>query len=125
MSAVYPAYKESLLSALTSGTVKAALMKSSAAYNAAHDFYDDISADVLATVTVTGKSVTAGVFDAGDVTFSAVAGGNTGDAIVLYIDSGSAATSRLIAWIDGNSLSTNGGNITVTWSNGDSKIFAI
>lgn len=125
MSAVYPLYRDYIMAALVSGTVKAALMKSSASYNAAHDFLDDISADVLATAAVTGKSVTSGVFDAGDITFSSVATGNTGDAVVLYFDSGVESTSRLIAWIDCNALSTNDGNINVTWSNGDTKIFAL
>jgi hypothetical protein len=125
MSAVYPALKDNIMAGLVSGTMKAALMKAAASYSPAHDFYDDISADVVATATVTGKSVSSGVFDAGDVLFADVTTGETVDAVVLYLDTGTPGTSRLVAWIDGASISTNGGNITVTWSNGAAKIFAL
>ncbi len=125
MSAVYPKFKQEILGTLVSSTIKAALIKSAASYNAGHDFLDDIIADVIATAIVTGKSVTDGVFDAGDVLFSGVAPGNTYDGAVLYIDTGVNSTSRLICWLDGPLLSTNGGNVTLEFSNSASKIFAL
>ncbi|WP_217639753.1 hypothetical protein [Arthrobacter sp. ok909] len=73
-------------------------------------------------------SITNGVFDAADSTFTAVAisGSKTVQALVVYKDTGSAATSPLIAYIDGfTAVTPNGGNITVTWDNGASKIFAL
>jgi hypothetical protein len=76
---------------------------------------------------LTGKTVTAGVADAVDVTFTAVSGA-TVEAIVLYADSGTEATSRLIAYIDtatGLPLTPNGGDVTVAWDNGANKIFKL
>lgn len=72
--------------------------------------------------------MTNGVFDAADSTFTSVAvsGSKTVQALVVYKDTGSAATSPLIAYIDGfTAVTPSGGNITVTWDNGASKIFAL
>lgn len=125
MSAFYTSWKNSMLDLLLTGTVKAALMPASAAQNIAHDFYDDISASVVATATLTGKSVTAGVFDATDIVFPNVPAGAAVDAVVLYVDTGTASTSPLIGWIDGASLTPNGANITCAWPNDANKIIAI
>lgn len=124
MSALYTSYKNRMLAELLSGTVKAALMPASASQNMAHDFYDDISASVVATATLSGKSVTAGVFDATDVVFPNVPAGAAVDAVVLYIDTGDPATSPLIGWMDGVSLTPNGANITATFPNDANKIIA-
>lgn len=114
---------------LDTDTIKCSLMKNDYAQNlSADDFYNDISASVLATVTMTGKTITDGVFDADDVTFSAVAGGSTAEAVVIWKDTGNVATSNLICYYDaitGFPIATNGGDITVQWDSGSSKIFAI
>ena len=74
------------------------------------------------------KTVTGGAADAADVAFTAVVG-PTVEAIVLYKDTGSATTSRLIAYIDtgisGLPVTPNGGDITVSWDNGSNKIFKL
>src|SRR5690348_12249808 len=58
------------------------------------------SGDRVATSgNLASKTSTAGVFDAADVTWSAVTGSACG-AIVLYKDTGVAGTSPLIAYID-------------------------
>jgi len=53
--------------------------------------------------------------------------GNTVEALVIYVDTGSAATSPLVAYIDtsvtGLPVTPNGGDITVTWN--ASGIFAL
>ena len=55
----------------------------------------------------------------GTNTFSAVTG-NSVEALVLYVDTGSASTSRLVAYIDsgvtGLPVTPNGGDITITWN---------
>jgi hypothetical protein len=121
--AIYPKYKQALLDGDTNidindGTVKVAL--STAAYNSAHDFYDDVSASTVGTPqTIANTTVTNGLFDGDNVTYTAVAGGSTVTALIIYIDTGSAATSRLVAFIDtvsGFPLSTNGGDVTVAWN---------
>lgn len=124
-NAIYPKYKQALLDGdsnidLKDGTVKVAL--STASYNSAHDFYDDVSASTVGTPqTITSKTVTDGLFKSTDTnTFTAVAGGSTVTALIIYIDTGSAATSRLAAFIDtsvtGFPLTTNGGDVTITWN---------
>ena len=131
-NAIYPKWKEALLqnssdSALT-GTVKVALVDTDVyTYNAADDFYDDLSGVVGTPQTIGAtKSYTNGVFDGGDVTFTAVTG-NSVEALVLYIDTGNSATSRLVAYIDtgvtGLPVTPNGGDISVTWN--ASGIFAL
>jgi len=132
-NALYAKGKEKILSGsidLTTATIKAALLSSSYTANLSTDeFWSGISANVLNTPQTLGsKSVTAGVFDAADVTFTAVTSGATINAIVIYKDTGTASTSPLIAYIDtitGFPLATNGGDITVTWDNGSYKIFSL
>lgn len=125
MSAFYTPFKEFMMDSLMTGTVRAALMPVSVNQTVGHDFYDDISASVVATATLTGKSVTGGVFDATDVVFPNVPAGAAVDSVVLYIDTGTPGTSRLVAWVDGVSLTPNGANINCVWSNGPDKIFRI
>ena len=65
-----------------------------------------------------GKTFTGGVFDANNITFTAVTGVNA-EAIVLFVDTGNAATDALICYIDsatGLPVLPNGGDINVTWS---------
>lgn len=107
-------------------TIKAVL--TTAAYTvdlAAHDFLNDVAPQVGTPQTLASKTVTAGVADAADITFPSVAGGSTCTALILYKDTGVATTSRLIAYIDGFSVVTNGGDITVQWDNGANKIFKL
>lgn len=122
-NAIYPKYKEAILAAsanvsLTTGTVKVAL--STAAYNSVHDFYDDVSASTVGTPqTIGSTTVTNGLFDGTDVTFTSVTGSQV-TALIIYIDTGSAATSRLVTFLDTNvtglPVTPNGGNISITWS---------
>lgn len=105
-NALYPSYKQLLLGAglnLTSLTIKAALVDTGVvAYSSAHDNFDDISAGVIGTpVTLAGKSVTAGVFDSTtDPSFTGLVAAPTIEAIAVYYDSGTPATSTLICWVD-------------------------
>jgi cobalamin synthase len=96
---------------------------------ATHDNLDDIpeAARVAVSAALTGKSVTDGVADAADVTFSAVTGDSV-EAIVLYKHTGTESTSRLIAYIDsatGLPLTPNGGAVMITWPDRARKIFKL
>lgn len=132
-NALYGKGKEKLLSGsinLPSDTIKAALVSSSYTPNfSTHEFYSDISANVLDTPETLGsKTVTLGVFDAADPTFVAVAAGSTAKAVVLYKDTGLASSSPLLAYIDtitGFPLATNGGDVAIQWDNGANKIFSL
>ena len=74
------------------------------------------------------KTVTAGVADAGDVTYSAVPIDDPQEYVVIYQDTTVEGTSRLIALIDtatGLPVTPNGGDIIVQWSSGADKIFKL
>jgi hypothetical protein len=121
-NAIYPKYKEALISGsanidLSGGTVKAVLVDSAVyTYSSAHQFFSSV-ASVIATATLAGKTVASGVFDSNDVTWTAVTGAQS-EIIIIYIDTGSAATSRLVAYYDtsvtGLPVTPNGGDINVT-----------
>lgn len=94
-----------------------------------HQFLSDVASGgrVATSGNLASKTVTAGVADAADVTFTAVTGDQS-EALVIYKDTGSAATSPLIAYIDtatGLPVTPNGADITVTWDNGSNKIFKL
>jgi len=139
-NALYPKFKEKLLNPGTLGstsgtavdlsddTIKIALVDTGAyTYSTAHEFYSSVSAAVIGTPqTLANKTVTNGVFDADNVTFTAVSGVSV-EALVIYKDSGTAATSPLILYLDvatsGLPVTPNGGKIDVTLN--ASGIFAL
>lgn len=130
-SVVYPKAKEAMLSQnpsidLDADTIKAALVDTGTyIYSANHQYYNSVSGVVGTPVTLGSKSLTNGVFDAADVTFTSVSG-SSAEAIIIYKDTGSAATSPLIAYIDsgtGLPVTPDGNNINVTWHT--SGIFAL
>lgn len=113
-------------------TIKAVLVNSTtyADLAATHDFFNDVVIYVGVTAQLmTTTTITAGVFDAANVlTFTAVDldGANDVDGIVIFSDTGTPATSPLIAMIDGfTAVTPNGGDITITWDSGANKIFAL
>ena len=125
-NAIYTKYKEALIGGgsnvdLSAGTVKVALVDTGTyTYSSSHDYYDDVSAAVVGTPqTIGSKSFTSGTFDGADVTFTAVSG-STVEALVIYVDSGSSATSPLVAYIDtsvtGLPITPNGGDISIAWN---------
>lgn len=97
---------------------------------ATHDFLDDVAAGSRIAVSgaLASKTSTDGVADAADVVFTAVANTSV-EALIIYKHTGSDATARLIAYIDSASaglpFQVNLGDVTVSWSNGASKIFKL
>ena len=127
---VYNAYKASLLGANIdhdSDTIKVALVTS--AYTPdqdSHDFFDDITNEVSGTgytaggATLASPSITQdntdneGVFDANDTSWTTST--ITARGAVIYKSTGTASTSRLIAYIDFTSDKTStGGTFLITW----------
>lgn len=96
--------------------------------SASGDNWDDFDGCVIGTPqTIASPTVTQGVADANDVTYTSVSGASI-EGIIIYKDTGTASTSRLIAYIDsatGLPLTPNGGDITVQWDNGANKIFKL
>ena len=97
---------------------------------ATDDFLDDIlsAARVATSGALASKTFTGGVFDAADITVTAVSG-DPFESIVIYDDTPATdATKDLIAFIDtatGLPFTPSGGDITVQWDSGASKIFAL
>lgn len=131
-NALYPKWKEQLLqftanNNLSAGTVKAALLTAGYTYASTDQFYSSASASTVGTPqTIGSKTFTNGVFDGADVTYTAVTGSQV-TAILIYIDTGTAGTSPLVAYLDtsvtGLPVTPNGGNITITWNG--SGIFSL
>lgn len=126
-SALYNKAKESFLSQnpsidLDTDTIKVALINVATDYtfSASHQYLSSVTRYSGTTdQTLASKTVSNGVFDAADSAFTAVAisGGKTVAALVIYKDTGSAATSPLIAYIDGFSAVTpNGTDINIAWN---------
>lgn len=113
---LYPKAKQALLDGdldLNNSDIKVALTRSS--YNAAHDFIDDITL-VQSSGNLTTKGITDGVFTSDSVTFNSVGAGAAISYVVLYEDTGVAATSKLITHMDtgaGLPVTPDGTNITV------------
>lgn len=93
------------------------------------DFYNDITAGgrVATSANLGTKSITLGVADAGNITFSAVTGDQS-EYLIIWADTTVESTSALIACIDtatGLPVTPNGGDINVTWDDGANKIFKL
>jgi hypothetical protein len=110
-----------------SDTIKARLVTS--AYTPAmdtHEFLSSVSSGAVGTDqtlgtktnTVTAGSPTKVVLNAANSTWTAVAGGSTIVGLVVYKDTGSSATSQLLAYLD-FSATSNGGDITSDYSDTD------
>ena len=131
---VYTEFLNSLLDQnpsinFSTDTIKVALVTSAYTPSAAHQFFSSVTGVVGTPQTLATPTITAGVFDAGDATFTAVAAGSTAVGLVIYKDTGVAGTSPLVAFIDqvasGLPVATNGGNIVIAWDNGANKIFKV
>lgn len=103
------------------GNIKAVLVDTSVyTVNAAtHQFLSDLSGIVATSGNLTGKTIVGRVIHSADTTFTAVTG-DSGEAIVLYVDTGVAGTSRLIIYVDtasaGLPVTPNGGDIVIRWN---------
>lgn len=133
-NALYDAGREAFLNAdidWTADNIRLILIDS-ADYTvnlSTHDFLDDVPAParVATSGNFSSKTSTAGVADAADVTLSAVTG-DPSEAIVIYQHTGTESTSHLIGYIDSATnlpVTPNGGDITIQWDNGASKIFKL
>jgi|SRR5215207_10180979 len=80
------------------------------------DFYDDLSAGVVATTAALGtKTYTKGVFDCDDPSWTSVTG-DVCEAVVFWLDTGTPATSRLVYILvtaTGLPFTPNGGNASL------------
>lgn len=97
---------------------------------ATHDNLDDVpgGARVGSAVQLTSKTVTAGVADAADLSFTGMVSAPSIEALVIYKHTGTESTSRLIAYIDtatGLPVSAGATQVDVSWSNTSNRIFKL
>jgi hypothetical protein len=125
-NAAYPNYRNILLGGgnhgpvdLDGDTIKGYLIDTAdEAYNSAdQDIADITGAGIVSTATLSGLSVASQAFTSTAITFASVTG-DVSEAVILWKDSGVAATSALIAFYDtfasGMPVTPNGGNIQVS-----------
>jgi hypothetical protein len=104
-------------------TIKARLMRVSAyTISQAHQFLSSLPAAIvtdvtLGTKTANGSGTDPGCFDAADATFTSVPSGAAIDCLAVFKDTGVAGTSPLLFYIDGFTVTPNGGDITIQWQN--------
>lgn len=132
-SQIYNSYKLKLMDSSTKishavDTLKVALVTSTYTPNIdSHDFFDDITNEVVGTGYTAGGATLASptatqdstddeaVFDAADTTWTTSS--LTARAAILYKSTGTASTSPLIAYIDfGADFTTVTGTLTITWA---------
>lgn len=132
-NAIYPKAKEQFLQAginLISANVRVALIDLGVyTYSATHEFLSQVTGVVATSPLVSAKSATDGNFASlNTVTFSLVSG-TTAEALILYVDTGTASTSRLVAFFDtgvtGLPITPNGGDISLAFGAGTGVIFTL
>lgn len=118
----------------TNDTIKVVLVSSSYVPNiATHEFVQGTISTHTATITAQTlgtKTVTDGVADAADVTFSAVTANRVWDYVAIFKDTGAQFNSPLIALLDSGSatgmpLTSSGGDINIVWANTSNRIFKL
>lgn len=117
-NALYEEGKRALLNKeldLDTDTLTIALVKNTYTFSQSHtNVTTSITPDVAAVTTLSGVTISAsGVVDASDVTFPAVASGNTISSIVIY------KGTTPIVYLDtgvGFPFATSGGDIAISWS---------
>lgn len=108
----------------STNTIKVVAVTAAYTYSAAHANLSDVPAGtrVATSAALSSKTVTDGKADAADVTYTAVASGNTITRLWVFRDTGTETTSKLIVTYDTRSDSTalnivtNGGDVTVIWA---------
>jgi len=88
----------------------------SGSYNGAHEFHSDLTGgSIIATSgNLAGKTSTNGVFDANDITLTAVTG-SAFTHVILYKWTGTSATSPLVAIFDVASFTPSGADVNVVF----------
>ena len=129
-NAIYPKWKESLLSNApnsgltgsgTTGLFVALVDTGVYTYNAAHQFYSSLSGIAGTDQEVTSVTVVNGTVDGNNTTHTAVAAGPNLEALVLYRkNTGANTTWQLVAYLDtgvsGLPIVPNGSNIDIAWN---------
>lgn len=128
-SGMYNFAREQFLNAgidMNTDSIRITLVDSTYTFVATETTMTTAGVDRLDTDQVQGTiTITDGVYDAADDTWTAVAGGSTVGGAVIHKFVTNDAGSTPIAFIDLTDTATNGGDITIQWDAGANKIFAL
>ncbi len=136
-NAIYPKYKQSVLSAdassdLIQSTANVApyvslINTSSYTYNSSHQFFSSLAGIVGTDQQLTTPVATNGTFACDNVTFTSVTGSTVSALVIYRKNAGANTTWRLVLYEDtsvtGLPVTPNGGNIVITWNG--SGVFTI
>jgi len=132
-NAIYPLYKQDLIAGTTSydldndtvtdGPYTALIHVATHGYVSSDRFYSVFAgANVGTDQRITVPTIAQGVFDGGDLLYTAVSGATIEAILVYRHNSGASSTWPLVMWYDtaggGLPATPNGGNISVTWNIG-------
>ena len=141
-NALFDSAREGLLTGAIdwdTAAIKVAMVRGYA-YSAAHAMVSDVTGAggvIHATsAALSSKTAAAGVADAADIVFTAVAANATAHGLLVFQSSAvtggadvAATAQRVIAWLDsGTGLPVTpaaAGDYTVTWDNGANRIFKL
>lgn len=123
-NAVYPKAKAAMLSGAVNvmgSTVRIQMFDDDVVYDATDEFLSNVTGTALGSaIEITSKDVASGQFTGSIGAFTPPDGG-TVIALIVFIDTGSAATSRVLAWIDTKGdttaidIPTTGGSMLLHW----------
>lgn len=112
----------------TSSTLNVLLVNSSYSFDKDHQDVADVSANEISVSGYSRQAMAAAstsitrddtndrvVFDGPDVTFTALASGQTIGGAIVFDDQGADADSPLLCFIDLTNTATDGSNITIQW----------
>lgn len=102
---------------LVNDSISAVLVTAAYSPAFANDEFQSIipEASFIDEMRITGKSVVGGVFDADPVTFTRAEKDLVAAAVVVILDTGDGASSRLLSYHTITPFTTDGTNIVLTW----------
>ena len=115
---------------MNTGDIRVMLVRSSYSFSNGHKFLADLGVvDNGRSASLTGKTFTAGVFDADDTTLNAVMAVSC-NALLFFQHTGSDATARVIAYIDTPTTGlpftpSPGQAVSIEHFNGTNRIFRL
>lgn len=129
---MYNNYREEALKGIrdvSTEVIKVVAVTNSYTATTTHSSINDIpsTARIKTSDALTAKSTTDGVFDAADVTLTAVTGSAIA-ALVLFVEAASSASSTLMLFLNSAAqlpVTPNGGDIIIQWDSGANKIFKL
>lgn len=102
--------------------IKVAAVSSSFVWSDAFDFFNDVTGQLgSSSAALTGVTYTNGQLNADSTTISGITVGQVVTGLIIYADTGTPSTSRLLAFIDTNadgtamSITSDGTTGTITW----------